>query len=113
MVVDGLQPSVTGGVHIHSGESCESAATQGGHYFKGYPNVVKKDPWLKPFDSNRIPIAPETTGYTTNADGEAREVFFFDQKIGYDGTVGKVIVIHADVNAPVPNYQRTACGVLM
>ena len=38
MKVKGLEKSVTGGVHIHSGTSCESSATQEGHYFKNYPS---------------------------------------------------------------------------
>ena len=37
----GLEPSVTGGWHVHTGYSCEDTAAVGGHYFDG----LTPDPW--------------------------------------------------------------------
>jgi len=44
------------GVHVHSGSSCESTATQGGHYYD--PEVVDVDPWME-------------ARYSSDADGSA------------------------------------------
>lgn len=121
MVADGLESSVTGGVHIHSGTSCESAATQGGHFFKDYEVSTTFDPWLKP-PQPATDIAPQTTAYYTTDMGKARTTFFFDQGIGFEGTAGcamgspaedcdeKVIVIHAGFDS---GYGRIACGKLV
>jgi len=53
-VVGGLQPSVTGGWHVHSGYTCAGASGVGGHYF----TPPETDPWL-------------LTTYTTDASGAA------------------------------------------
>ena len=127
MKVKGLEISVQGGVHIHEGTSCESADTQGGHFWDGSDVGIDgdpKDPWLKP-PKDASKIAPETTAYLTTDEGESYTTFFFDQGIGYEGTAGcdlsassdecdgKVIVIHAGI-APAPlDYARIACGKLM
>ena len=37
-VLSGLEPSVTGGIHIHTGFECSSdGAVTGGHYYAGLP----------------------------------------------------------------------------
>jgi len=98
-----LRPNTTGGVHIHSGESCASAAAQGGHYF----DTV--DPWFNAVDPA---IAPTGTGYTTDSTGRATAQFLFGNGYGYDATLGKVVVIH-DTTQPEGDYARIACGVLV
>jgi len=49
----GLEASASGGIHIHSGFSCENGADVGGHYYDG----LNSDPW--------------TTTYTSDANGVA------------------------------------------
>ena len=44
----GLEASVTGGYHIHSGTTCASADDVGGHYFEG----MADDPWTTNYDSD-------------------------------------------------------------
>lgn len=104
MKMEGLQESITGGVHIHTGYGCDTA-DQGGHYF----NPVSGDPWFNAPDED---IAPDGAGYTNDEDGEAESEFEFDQGYGYADTVGRVIVVHDQVK-PVGDYARVACGVLM
>ena len=104
MSVDGLEEKIRdGGVHIHSGTSC---ANQGGHYFLGFPGATANDPW---FNAKNKDIAPKGTSYTTDSDGAGSADFQFDQGIGYDDTVGKVIVIHQSFDG---GYSRIGCGVL-
>ena len=43
----GLEASVTGGYHIHSGTACASADDVGGHYFEG----MADDPWTTNYES--------------------------------------------------------------
>ena len=70
------------GVHIHSGKSCNSTATQGGHYYNNM--TVPIDPWID-------------ERYSSNANGKANF-----QAIVQMGTIdieGRVFVgtsIHAD-----------------
>ena len=75
----GLEPNVMGGIHIHSGTSCETHEEVGGHFYVG-----DSDPWLN-------------TYYFTNENGEANvDVWLqsFDQP--YDG---RTVVVHDEVSS--------------
>ena len=103
MEVAGLQAKITGGVHIHSGTSCEDATTQGGHYFDGFnnggvvcvTNAASGDPWF----NEDCSIAQTGTGYSTDGDGKSENRVSFDAGVNYDNVKGKVIVIHDQVKA--------------
>ena len=40
-IVAGLEPSATGGMHVHVGFTCDDAESVGGHYYDG----MTSDPW--------------------------------------------------------------------
>ena len=40
-IVAGLEPSATGGMHVHAGFTCDDAESVGGHYYDG----LAADPW--------------------------------------------------------------------
>jgi len=88
----GLENSVTGGIHIHTGVTCDDASLVGGHYYGG----DSVDPWL-------------TTSYMTNSMGVASvELSLDDFSLGGDYPVaGRAMVVHA------ANGDRIGCGVLM
>jgi hypothetical protein len=109
MEVSGLTPDIDdGGVHVHTGTSCDDATTQGGHYYVTWDDAtpdVTLDPWL--FDET--PIAPTGASYYTDSSGKGKGHFDFDSGYGYDDNVGHVIIIHESKAA---GYARIACGVL-
>lgn len=105
MRVENLGASIVGGVHIHTGRSCASTTSQGGHYF----NPTTGDPW---FPTVNATIAPTATNYNTNAAGTGTADFQFDQGHGYADTIGRVVVIHDELIANNGTYARIACGVL-
>ena len=97
-----------GGVHIHSGTSCDD---QGGHYFRENPDRPNNgDPWFPDPTS----IAPAGTLYTTygNSEGTGHANFRFDSGYGAADNVGHVIVIHDTLTEEGGDYARVACGVL-
>ena len=49
----GLEASVTGGYHIHSGTTCASADDVGGHYFEG----MADDPWTTNYESDSVGVS--------------------------------------------------------
>ena len=116
MDVSGLRPNIkagvtSGGAHVHTGTSCASTETQGGHYFRSRTYGIKKDgdPWYP----QKTYIAPEGTGYTTCPLGNAKyQEFVFNQGYGYSSTHGKVVVIH-DADTTAAGYKRVACGKLI
>ena len=114
MDVSGLRPNIkagvtSGGAHVHTGTSCASTETQGGHYFRSRTYGIKKDgdPWYPQSKG----IAPTGTWFNTNTMGKAEREFRFNQGYGYDASAGKVIVIH-DANTTAGGYKRIACGKL-
>ena len=86
----GLEADATGGVHIHSGTSCDDAADVGGHYWTPDTDA---DPW--------------TTKWVSDADGMATASFWVDQGYGFADTNGHAVVVHA------ADGTRIACSTLM
>ena len=125
-----------GGVHIHTGSSCQDTTTQGGHYWKSCGTTstdatafgtfpVGKglkndcDPWYNYPDSL---IAPAGTGYNVMQFGDnmgrADSHFEFDNGYNYTSNKGKVVVIHLGTAGKNPLTEQTygarfACGQLM
>ena len=94
-MLTGLEPSVTGGWHVHTGYSCASGSAVGGHYFDG----LKTDPW---------------TADNTNYQSDARGVAVIDKLMPdfslYDGAravYGRDLVVHQQ-QASV----KSGCGYL-
>ena len=86
----GLEASASGGLHIHSGYTCDVAAGVGGHYFEG----MTSDPW--------------TTTYTTDANGYssvAMELADFTMEEGFP-VAARAMVAHASTGA------RVGCGLV-
>ena len=100
--LQGLETEATGGLHIHSGTSCQDTASQGGHY---YSTDVYPDPTTEPWTA---------TTYTTGANGQAHGSFrvlpgvsMASVAINTKATgTNKVLVLHNSAGV------RIACGVL-
>jgi hypothetical protein len=76
------------GVHVHSGASCTSSSSQGGHYY----DVQAVDPWA-------------TVRYSsTNATGSAS--FTFSVLTNFKAIDGKPFIVHNNAGG------RVACGIL-
>ena len=88
--VVGLTTTTSGGIHIHSGVSCDSADDVGGHYY----DDMTSDPW--------------TTMWYSDANGVASISFTLDDfSLGGDYPVaGRAVVVHDD------DGTRVACGLL-
>jgi len=125
-----------GGVHIHTGNSCTNATTQGGHYWKRCgPTDLNATTWgtfaagqgLKNdcdpgYNYPDSIIAPAGTGYTVKQFGDnkgyAYSDFEFDNGYNYTSNKGKVVVIHLGTAGKNPLTEQTygariACGQLM
>ena len=87
----GLEASVTGGIHIHSGVSCTTTDGPAGHY---WPDM-DVDPWL-------------VTTYTSDASGVASLELTVDDYTLNDGypVAGRTVVVHDAAGA------RIGCGVI-
>jgi len=81
------------GVHVHTGTSCESAPSVGGHY---YSAALSEDPWK--------PIV-----YVAAADGTSKQDSCIDVGTGLStgDLLGRVMVVHE-----LDSGKRIACGVL-
>ena len=81
-VLTGLEPSTSGGWHVHTGSSCTDAAGAGGHYFDG----LATDPWLPVkwhSDANGVAVVSLTMDdFTLDPAG--------DRYVG-----GRTVVVHA------------------
>ncbi|KAH8043941.1 hypothetical protein JL721_12999 [Aureococcus anophagefferens] len=86
----GLEASVTGGYHIHSGTTCASADDVGGHYFEG----MADDPWTTNYESDSVGVSQTSLSL---------DDFTLD---GAYPVAGRVVVIHA------ADGTRVGCGVL-
>merc|ERR1712130_88876 len=84
----GLEPSVVGGWHIHTGKSCSLASSVGGHYYK-----TANDPWLV------IKYKSDNNGKATG--NEVMSDFTLDE------VSGRAVVVHAQ------DGKRVGCGQLL
>ena len=94
-VLTGLEPSTSGGWHVHSGFSCTDAAGAGGHYYDG----LGSDPWCS-----------DCVKWYSDAKGVAvvsltMEDFTLDPA-GPRYVGGRTVVVHASAGTKV------ACGVI-
>ena len=89
--LSGLEPSSSGGIHIHSGFTCDDADYVGAHFFEG----LDADPW--------------TTTYTSDASGTATVTLeMSDFSLAGDFPVaGRAVVVH------LSGGDRAGCGVIM
>ena len=89
-VVGGLEEDTTGGLHIHSGYTCDDADGVGGHYYEG----MSDDPW--------------DTTYTSDADGAAAvDVVRGDFSLSMSYPVfGRTMVVHAS------DSSKVGCGII-
>ena len=86
------QNIAAGGLHIHSGTSCDSEQTQGGH---DYDSSKYSDPW------------GQNTVYTTDNMGRGTGSFIvFNTGRSLEQVLRKVVVLH-DANG-----ARKACGII-
>jgi hypothetical protein len=94
----GLQPNLAAetcnatngcGVHIHAGYSCNSTATQLGHFFNN--QTVPSDPWAN-------------QRYSSNPDGVAN--FASHVELGTTDVNGRAFIVHSSAGT------RVACGLL-
>merc|ERR1711998_507533 len=89
----GLEASVTGGLHIHSGTTCSDASAVGGHWW----DSSVADPW-----------STATTFYTSAGDGSAEvSITVTAAALGLspEGFAGRTLVVHNE------GGDRVACGV--
>lgn len=88
--LSGLESSISGGIHIHTGQSCEVADEVGGHY---YHKHVKVDPW--------------STTYTSDAAGTSTGTLYVYAGLDTMDVYHHAVVVHDAAS------DRIACGVLM
>ena len=90
----GLEASVSGGWHVHSGFTCGSKWGVGGHYFPDMPS----DPWL-------------TTQYQSDASGVAHiDEIMTDLTLHRTRPVyGRAVVVHLSA---AMSSARAGCGVV-
>jgi hypothetical protein len=86
MVVGGV---ASGGLHIHSGRSCDTPEGVGGHYWS---DLSVSDPW----------VTTTYAGDGTNAKGS----FVVNSGYTYGSNVGRTVVVHNG------SGEKIACGIL-
>ena len=91
----GLGENVTGGVHIHSGVSCDSADYVGGHYYPDYDDTSSVDVWV-------------TKNYTSDSNGVATvDLSAPDFTLtGNYPVAGRCLVVHDE------SGNRIGCGII-
>jgi len=102
----GLETSTSGGIHIHSGDSCDDAADVGGHYFDSSADCDAPDPWFSVYGAT----------WTSDAAGLAKH-----ENIGPTDALGGGPFTIDGANCPVTGRTcvvhdstgtRVACAVL-
>jgi len=81
----GLEPSYAGGLHIHTGTTCEDSDYVSGHYY-----ATSADPW--------------TTTVTADTAGASSGSFSVDAGLSFCDVVGHAIVVH-------DGTDRIGCGI--
>ena len=94
-VLTGLEPSTSGGWHVHSGFSCTDTDGAGGHYFDG----LGSDPWCS--DCGEVVLGREGRGGGEPDDGGLHARPGGPRYVG-----GRTVVVHASAGTKV------ACGVI-
>jgi len=89
--MSGLEEAAAGGLHIHSGTTCENAELVGGHY---WTPATEPDPWITVYN-------------TEEGSSKAKGSFVVgDTGYGYDENVGHAVVVHNAAGT------RVGCGLL-
>lgn len=88
--LQGVKPVTSGGVHIHTGTSCDNASDVGGHY---WAPVEEGDYW-------------KSARWVADSAGDAKGSFRLVSGIDYSGNKGHAVVIHDDTGS------RIGCGIL-
>ena len=88
----GLETGASGGIHIHTGVTCDDASLVGGHYFPG----MASDPWMSTVWSSDS-MGSSTVDFTTPS----------FSLTGVDPVANRVVVVHDS------SGNRIACGVLL
>ena len=88
----GLETSTMGGIHIHTGVSCDDANNVGGHYYPG----MASDPWT-------------STMWYSDSMGSSNVKFTVPMfsLTGMNPVANRAVVVHDS------SGNRIACGVLM
>jgi len=84
----GLEASVSSGLHIHTGITCEDASYVSGHY---HALDSEEDPW--------------TTVVSSDSSGASTGILEVKDGIDYAGTIGHAVVVHDAAG------NRIGCGV--
>lgn len=86
----GLEPNANGGLHIHSGTSCEDAEKVGGHY---YAPKDDGDYW-------------KNANWVSDSKGEAHGSFRLISGLNSKDNLGHAVVVHDSKG------DRVGCGIL-
>jgi Cu/Zn superoxide dismutase len=88
----GLETDASGGIHIHTGVTCDDASLVGGHYFPG----MASDPWTSTMWSSDS-MGSSTVDFTTPS----------FSLTGVNPVANRAVVVHDS------SGNRIACGMLM
>ena len=92
-----LEEDATGGIHIHSGLTCDNADDVGGHYWDSGSDGTTPDQWTSEYGAV----------YETNKKGSTKGSFSLDSGYGYDDNIGHAVVVHDSTG------EKVGCGVLV
>lgn len=79
----GLPESSSGGIHVHTGDTCENASLVGGHYY----NTTLYTPLNEPWRSN-------TTWWQSDGEGSAENDFVVDTGFEFEAHNTHAVVVH-------------------
>ena len=96
-ILAGVPKSSSGGVHIHTGYTCEDASAVGGHLF----NSTGNDPWKGPFQPK---FHSNASGFSYTDPYTVGGFSFINND--YPTILGRAVVVHNSTGA------RIGCGIL-